>query len=58
MSRARLVHSVFFLLKDNSPVAIHSLVAACHKYLTNHPGTVFYAAGTCSDLSRPVNDRD
>lgn len=58
MSAPLLVHNVFFALKDKSPPAIQSLIAACHKYLTNHPGTVFYAAGACSDLSRPVNDRD
>ncbi len=58
MSEPMLVHNVYFALKDKSPAAIHALIAASHKYLTNHPGTVFYAVGTCADLSRPVNDRD
>lgn len=56
---ALLVHNVFFTLKDRSPEAVEHLVAACHKYLKNHPGIVYFAAGTlCPDLNRPVNDRD
>ncbi|MGE0607094.1 MAG: Dabb family protein, partial [Pirellulales bacterium] len=58
MSEPMLVHNVFFALKDKSSAAVESLIAASHKYLTNHPGSVFYSVGTCSDLSRPVNDRD
>ena len=53
-----LAHNVFFSLHDNSPAAIASLVADCHKYLSRHPGEVFYAAGTLSDVDRPVSDRD
>jgi hypothetical protein len=53
-----LVHNVYFSLKDHSPAAQKKLVDACMKYLTGHPGTVFFAAGTASDLDRPVNDRD
>jgi hypothetical protein len=35
------------------------MVAACKKYLTGHPGTVFFAAGTLvPDLTRPVNKLD
>lgn len=52
-----LAHNVYFSLNDSSPAAIDKLVAACHKYLKDHPGVVFYAAGTlCKDLTRPVND--
>ena len=52
-------HDVFFALKDNSAAAKDKLVAACKKYLTKHPGEVFFAAGTLAeDLNRPVNDRD
>ena len=55
----RLAHNVFFTLKDNSDAAKQTLVAACKKYLSQHPGTVFFAAGTlAADLDRPVNDRD
>ena len=56
---ALLSHDVYFSLKDNSPEARKKLVDACKKYLTKHPGEVFFAAGTLAeDLKRPVNDRD
>jgi hypothetical protein len=52
-----LAHNVYFTLKDNSPAARTKLVAACKKYLTGHPGTVFFACGTvCDELRREVND--
>src|SRR5688572_13031388 len=53
-----LVHNVYFALNDNSPANVQKLLADCKKYLTDHPGTVFFAAGTVSDLDRSVNDRD
>ena len=54
-----LAHNVFFSLNDNSPKAVADLVAACKKYLSGHPGTVFFAAGALAkDLDRPVNQRD
>jgi stress responsive alpha/beta barrel protein len=54
-----LGHMVYFTLKDRSPTAIQKMVAACKKYLTGHPGTVFFAAGTVvPDLTRPVNQTD
>ncbi len=54
-----LAHNVYFTLKDRSPAAKQRLVEACRKYLTGHPGTLFFAAGTLAEeLSRPVNDRD
>jgi stress responsive alpha/beta barrel protein len=54
-----LIHNVYFTLKDNSPEARQKLVAACKKYLSKHPGTVFFAAGTrAEDLKRPVNVLD
>src|SRR5262245_43436722 len=54
-----VAHNVYFSLKDNSPEARKKLVAACKKYLSGHPGEVFFAAGTLvEDLDRPVNDRD
>ncbi len=59
LSDKLLAHNVFFTLKDRSPAARQKLVAACKKYLTGHPGTVFFAAGTLAEgLDRPVNDRD
>jgi hypothetical protein len=54
-----LTHCVFFSLHDHSPAAVEKLVADCKKYLDNHPGTAFFAAGTrTADLNRPVNDAD
>ncbi|APW63676.1 Dabb family protein [Paludisphaera borealis] len=53
-----LAHSVFFSLHDNSPAAIDKLVASCKKYLADHPGVVFFCAGTLNkELDRAVNDR-
>ena len=54
-----LAHNVFFSLNDPSEPARAKLVAACKKYLSTHPGTVYFACGTLADeLQRPVNDRD
>ena len=54
-----LAHNVFFALKDNSAESKKKLVDACKKYLSKHPGEVFFAAGTLNEeLNRPVNDRD
>lgn len=52
-------HMVYFTLKDNSPQAKAALVAACKKYLANHPGTVHFSAGVLAEeFKREVNDRD
>jgi len=53
-----LSHAVYFSLKDRSPVAAKALVAACEKYLTRHPGTVWFSVGTVAAYDRQVNDRD
>ena len=53
-----LVHDVYFTLKESTPENRNKLVAACKKYLTDHQGVVFFAAGTLSSLDREVNDRD
>lgn len=53
-----LSHDVYFTLNDDSEAAIQGLVDACHKYLKDHPGVVFFAAGTLvKELQRPVNDQ-
>jgi len=58
-AEAMLVHNVFFTLKDRTPAARKKLVAACKKYLTKHPGEVYFAAGALAeDLKRPLNDLD
>jgi hypothetical protein len=54
-----LSHNVFFKLKDPSAPAQQALVAACQKYLSDHPGTVWFGAGVLADeFDREVNDRD
>jgi hypothetical protein len=59
MATQRLVHNVFFKLKDNSPAKVQELVAACKKYLNVQPGIVFFATGVlCGELDREVNVRD
>ena len=57
--RTLLAHDVYFSLNDNSDDAKEKLVQACKKYLTGHPGTVFFSVGVLArELDRPVNDRD
>jgi hypothetical protein len=54
-----IAHMVYFDLKDTSGPAKAQMVEACEKYLKNHPGVVFFAAGTIAeDLERDVNVRD
>jgi hypothetical protein len=54
-----LAHNVFFTLRESNPENRKKLVAACHEFLTEHEGTVFYAAGVLNEeLDREVNDRD
>lgn len=54
-----LAHNVFFTLQEKSDAAVAKLLDACRKYLTDHPGAVFFACGTRAiDLQRPVNDVD
>jgi len=56
-TQLKLAHSVYFSLRDNSPGARQKLAAACKKYLTGHPGTVFFAAGTLAeDIRWSVSD--
>ena len=52
-----LVHNVFFSLKDTSAESKKKFTAACKKYLTKHPGEVYFAVGPiAAELKRPVND--
>jgi Stress responsive A/B Barrel Domain len=58
-TEAKIVHNVYFRLKDSSPEAMKMLVEACKKYLDGHPGTVYFAVGILAqDFQREVNDRD
>src|SRR5437773_517981 len=55
----QIAHMVYFTLNDNSAPAQKKLVEACQKYLSKHPGTVYFSAGMlAADLKRPVNDTD
>ncbi len=54
-----LAHLVFFTLKDHSAASRESFLAACRKYLTDHPGTVHFSVGLHEpSYQRPVNDQD
>ena len=54
-----MVHDVFFTLNDNSDDAIQHLINACYKYLKDHDGVIFFAAGPrAKDYQRPVNVQD
>jgi Stress responsive A/B Barrel Domain len=55
----KVVHNVYFSLKDNSIEAKKKLVDSCKGYLAKAPGAVFFVAGTLAeDFKREVNDRD
>lgn len=54
-----LAHDVYFSLMDNSAQAKDKLIAACKKYLSGHPGTIWFAAGPIGEeFQRDVNDRN
>jgi hypothetical protein len=54
-----LAHDVYFTLNDDSARARAKLVDDCYKYLSNHPGVVFFAAGELIESHRrQVNVRD
>ncbi len=54
-----LAHIVYFTLKENSEETRQKLVNECHRYLKDHPGVLFFAAGTLGEeFQRPVNDLD
>lgn len=54
-----IAHMVYFTLKDNSAEAMEKLLASCRNFLTDHPGTKFFAVGTRTpDLTRDVNDQE
>jgi len=56
-SNQQLSHMVYFTLQDASQANVQGLLSACHKYLSGHPGTVYFSVGTLNrDLVRPVND--
>jgi hypothetical protein len=55
----QLAHMVYFKLKDSSGASRAKLAAACKLYLSDHPGTVYFATGTLAgDLKSEFNDRE
>jgi len=58
-NQSALAHMVFFTLKEPSPESRDALIAACDKYLTDHPGTIHYSSGPRAvAYQRPINDQD
>ena len=54
-----LIHNVYFTLKEGTAENTQKLTDACFKYLKDHPGVAFFAAGPLvQELERPVNVRD
>ena len=58
MSQGHFGHMVYFTLKERTPETVLNLVSECQKYLSDHPGTVYFSVGTLADTHRGVNDRD
>lgn len=52
-----LAHMVYFTLKDRSAATIDRLLAACQRYLTDHPGGLYFSVGTLADIERSICDR-
>lgn len=54
-----LAHIVYFALRDRSPAAIEKLLADCRRYLSDHPGTIYFGVGKLApEFTREVNVRD
>jgi hypothetical protein len=54
-----IVHNVYFSLADASETARGNFVKACEKYLRDHPGLVYFAAGPRGpEFKRTVNDQE
>jgi hypothetical protein len=50
---------VYFTLKERTKEEREKFAASCHKYLTGHEGTVYFAVGAIAeDVKEPVSDRD
>jgi hypothetical protein len=54
-----LAHDVYFSLVDDSAQTQEALIAACQKYLSGHPGTIWFAAGPLAkEMQGDVNDQE
>ena len=59
LSRTRRRYTLDELVSKITPENRQKLINDCNKYLTDHPGTVYFSVGTqVDDLARPVNDRE
>ena len=57
-SSAPLAHIVFFSLKEDTQENRGVLIKACHKYLKDHQGEVYFSVGEiAAELDREVNDQ-
>ncbi len=55
----QFAHMVYFKLKESSGDAKEKLIVGCKEFLSEHEGTVYFAAGVLAeDMNRDVNDRD
>lgn len=58
-SGARLVHNVFFTLRDDTDEARGALVEACYSSLSELPGISYFSAGVRDEgIDGSANDRD
>jgi hypothetical protein len=59
MADSLIIHNVYFALLDSSTPARQKLLDSIHRYLPNHAGVAYFAAGVvCDVLDREVNVRD
>jgi len=59
MENRKLVHSVFFTLKDKSDDAVGTLIDDCYSYLEESEGIIYFSAGNLvSEHDREVNVKD
>jgi hypothetical protein len=57
-AQSLLAHIVYFSLVDSSDRGRRRFVELCKTHLTGHPGEIYFAVGTLSELARDVNDRE
>lgn len=56
--KAAFAHCVYFTLKEKTEANRDRLLAGCQEFLTDHPGTIHFSAGTrATEYQRPVNDQ-
>lgn len=59
MAASQVAHMVYFTLRDATSEASEAMVEACHKYLKDHPGVLYFSAGIRGpEFQRDVNDQE